>query len=68
MTDEKKELMKSLQFYTTKEVADILSLTQRSLYKFIDSGELRAMKLGSWRISESDLQAFIDSREKNYTK
>ena len=59
---------KNVQYYTTSEIASILSLTQRSIYKFIDSGELKAIKLGSWRIAEEDLQAFLNSRETNQKK
>lgn len=57
-----------IKYYTTTEVASILKVTQRSIYKFLESGELRAFKLAGWRIAEDDLQAFIDSRETNEKK
>lgn len=63
-TKEKSEV----KYYTTTEVASILQLTQRSIYKFLESGELRAFKLAGWRIAEDDLKAFIDSRETNEKK
>ena len=45
---------------TTQEVADYLGLTQRTIYTYIQSGSLRAIKIGrEWRIKESELEAFI---------
>ena len=45
---------------TTQEVADHLGLTQRTIYTYIQSGSLRAIKIGrEWRIKESELEAFI---------
>lgn len=46
---------------TTQEVADYLGLTQRTIYTYIQSGSLRAVKIGrEWRIKESELEAFIN--------
>jgi excisionase family DNA binding protein len=46
---------------TTQEVADYLGLTQRTIYTYIQSGSLRAIKIGrEWRIKESELEAFIN--------
>ena len=46
---------------TTQEVADHLGLTQRTIYTYIQSGSLRAVKIGrEWRIKESELEAFIN--------
>jgi excisionase family DNA binding protein len=46
---------------TTQEIADYLGLTQRTIYTYIQSGSLRAVKIGrEWRIKESELEAFIN--------
>ena len=46
---------------TTQEVADYLGLTRRTIYTYIQSGSLRAVKVGrEWRIKESELEAFIN--------
>lgn len=46
---------------TTQEVADHLGLTQRTIYTYIQSGSLRAVKVGrEWRIKETELEAFIN--------
>lgn len=62
------EEVKNIVYYSTNEVADILRLTKRSIYRIIDTGELRAIKIGGWKISHEDLQDFIDSRESNRKK
>lgn len=57
--------MTDLKFYTLDEVADIIKLTRRSLYTYINNGKLKAVKIGKyWRVSESDLKSFIESFEK----
>ena len=46
---------------TTQEIADYLGLTQRTIYTYIQSGSLRAVKVGrEWRLKESELEAFIN--------
>ena len=46
---------------TTQEVADYLGLTQRTIYTYIQSGSLRAIKIGrEWRIKEGELEAFVN--------
>jgi len=47
--------------YTLKEVQEILGVTQRTLYRWIDAGSLKAFKAGrTWRVSEEALQEFIN--------
>ncbi len=52
--------MADLKVYTINEVADILKVTTRSIYNYVKSGNLQAVKMGKyWRITESNLQAFL---------
>lgn len=45
----------------TPEAARYLGISQRTLYRLIDSGELRAYKLGRVvRLQKSDVDAFIE--------
>ena len=37
---------------TIKEVAKILRVSERSVNRYIESGRLRAVKIGQWRIKE----------------
>ena len=52
--------MSEVKVYTLDEVADILKVTKRTLYNYIDAGKLKAVKVGQyWRVSEANLKAFI---------
>lgn len=52
-------IMTDKRFLTVKEVADILRVSERSIMRYIESGRLKASKIGQWRISEDDLGNFI---------
>lgn len=55
-------MTKGINVYTTQEVADILSVTQRTVYNYIASGQLKAAKIGRhWRVTEEQFQNFLDS-------
>jgi excisionase family DNA binding protein len=50
------------QWVSTKDAAARLGVSLRSLYRFIDEGELVAYKFGRViRLQETDIEAFIDS-------
>jgi len=46
-----------------KEVAKILRVSERSVLRYIESGRLRASKIGQWRIKEKDLEKFLKENE-----
>jgi excisionase family DNA binding protein len=47
---------------STKEASRYLGVNLRTLYRFIDEGELPAYKFGRViRLKESDLMTFVDS-------
>lgn len=47
---------------STKECCERLGVTVRTLYRFIDEGQLPAYQMGRViRVQEGDLNAFIDS-------
>ncbi len=51
------------RFLTIAEVAEQLRVNQKTVRRWIDSGQLQAYKLGrQWRISERDLQHFLRER------
>jgi excisionase family DNA binding protein len=53
---------KRIRWVSTKDAASMLGVTLRTLYRFIDDGELPAYKLGRViRLQESDIYAFIES-------
>lgn len=45
---------------TIEEIAKILRVHTRTVTRYIESGRLKASKLGVWRIKQSDLNAFLD--------
>lgn len=57
-------MTESIRWLSTKEAAERLGITLRSLYRFIDEGNLIAYKFGRViRLKETDVEQFIeDSR------
>ena len=51
--------MTNEKFLTLKEASEYLRVSERSLYRYIHNGRLKAVKVGYWRISEKDLSDFI---------
>ncbi len=47
--------------YTVKEVAEILKVSERQVWRYIESGKLKKISLSpkTIRVSEKDLQDFI---------
>jgi excisionase family DNA binding protein len=45
---------------TIPEIAKILRVHPRTVNRYIESGRLKASKLGTWRIKQSDLSIFLD--------
>lgn len=60
--------MQEIKVYTITEVADILKVTKRTIYNYIEAGQLKATKVGrEWRIRHEDIQAFLSKgTEENY--
>ena len=47
------------KFLNTKEVAEVLRVSERSVFRYIHEGKLKASKVGYWRINEKDLEKFL---------
>ncbi|HBA36703.1 TPA: hypothetical protein DCZ15_02390 [Candidatus Falkowbacteria bacterium] len=45
---------------TIEEVANILRVSTRTIIRYIESGKLKASKIGVWRIKESDVNLFLE--------
>ncbi len=43
-----------------EEVAKILRVSTRSVIRYIESGKLKASKIGVWRIKSSDVDLFLE--------
>ena len=54
----------SLRLLTLSEAAHLLQVSTKTLQRMIRSGELPALKVGGqWRLRESQLMLWIQSRE-----
>lgn len=50
------------QFYTAKELADLLSLNVMTIYRYIKAGRLNAHKIGKeFRINHAEFERFMKS-------
>jgi len=54
-------VFKDNDILTIKEVAKVLKVSRRTVYRWIDSGDLRVARIGrkTYRVFESDLKKFI---------
>jgi len=49
------------RLYTTEQVAKLLQIHPLTVLKYINSGKIRAIKLGRvYRVSETSLQKFLE--------
>ncbi|MGM0568543.1 MAG: helix-turn-helix domain-containing protein [Elusimicrobiota bacterium] len=49
-------------YLTVKQVASQLGLSEYRVRELIREKQIRATKIGQWRVKPSDLKAFIKSR------
>ncbi|OGG40577.1 hypothetical protein A2118_00880 [Candidatus Kaiserbacteria bacterium GWA2_50_9] len=47
------------KIYRIAEAKKMLGVSERSIFRYIHDGKLRATKIGYWRISNADLNRFI---------
>lgn len=64
LNDEKKEQRRlrpgETNFYNLQEVADILRITRQTVYTYVWSGRLKAIKIGKeYRVMYEDLDDFL---------
>ena len=52
---------------TIEEAAGILRVSTRTVIRYIQSGKLKASKIGGWRIKEADIQGFLNDTS-NFNK
>lgn len=52
--------MEEIRVYTPDEIAALLKVTRRTLYTYIKTGKLPAVKIGKeWRITKEALDRFL---------
>lgn len=53
------------EFYLTEEVAELLRVSNMTIYRHIKAGKLKAYKFGKdWRIRQDDLEAFLKAHKR----
>ncbi len=50
----------NLELFTVSEVSKLLKVNNTYVYKLIKTGYLKALKLGSLKVPDSELKRFID--------
>ena len=48
-----------MKYLKVKEVAEELRVSKRTIFRYIESGKLKAVKVGQWRIKRSDLNKLL---------
>lgn len=57
--------MHDLEHYSVKELAALLKVSQRTIYKYILNGMLRGYKIAEkWRFSKEQIEVFLKKLEK----
>lgn len=56
------------KLFTIEEVAKILRVSTRSVTRYIETGKLKASKIGVWRIKELDLNEFLERTSNTKSK
>lgn len=52
--------MDEIKVYTIDEVKNILKVTKRTVYTYIYTGKLQAIKMGKyWRVTPAAIEAFL---------
>lgn len=51
-----------IKIYTITEVAELLKISNRTVNRAIKDNQLRPSKIGDWRITEEQLNEWLESR------
>lgn len=53
-------MVEDIKVYTLEEVTELLHTTRRTLYRYIKSGKLKAVKIGGrWKVTDEALKDFL---------
>lgn len=51
------------KYYRVPEITELLKVTKRTVYNWIYSGKLPAIKAGQYIVKQSDLEAFLANKK-----
>lgn len=61
MEKTKKETLDAIKLFTLEELVAVLGVTHRTLLTYVNTGKLKAVKVGGkWKVSEANLNRFIN--------
>lgn len=54
----------AITVYTVDDIAELLQVSQRTVYDYLRSGKLKGKKIGkSWKVTEEALRAFLEPED-----
>lgn len=54
----------AITVYTVDDIAELLQVSQRTVYDYLRSGKLKGKKIGKyWKVTEEALRAFLEPEE-----
>lgn len=54
--------MAEIKVYTLDEIAEIMKVTRRTVYSYVKSGKLHAVKFGKyWKVTEENFREFLNT-------
>lgn len=54
----------AITVYTVDDIAELLHVSQRTVYNYLRSGKLKSKKIGKcWKVTEEALRAFLEPEE-----
>lgn len=57
-------MSENIKLYNLQELEGLLEVTSRTLLTYIKQGKLKAVKIGGkWKVSEANLQDFVNGRQ-----
>lgn len=63
-----KEAHSTPKLYSLQELSNMLQVTRRTLYSYVKTGKIKAVKIGgTWRVSEDNYLSFINGEHNNAT-
>jgi len=55
-------MAEAVKVYTLEEVVEILRVSRRTIYNYIKTEQLKAIKVGrEWRVTQKALDAFLET-------
>lgn len=54
------------KLYTLQQLAKQLGVSERTIFRYLASGDLKGSKIGGWKFTDSNVKRFLAERAKSY--